>query len=125
MCVLETSYSLPLGAMLLASADQQWLSMAAAAASIYSIKYEASLVTRSLYFHLGWLEGWHETFLGWLQPPHATPVEPPLYKCIVAIGYAICIFVVFLHYFISIACQYYSHKLEYLILKPIHVAHIH
>jgi len=64
--------------MLLASADQQWLSMAAAAASIYSIKYEASLVTRSLYFHLGWLEGWHETFFGWLQPPHATPVEPPL-----------------------------------------------
>jgi len=64
--------------MLLATADPQWLSTAAAAASIYSIKYGASLVTRSLYFHLGWLEGWHETFWGWLQPPHATPVEPPL-----------------------------------------------
>ena len=31
-----------------------------------------------VYFHLGWLEGWHEAFLGWLKPPHATPVEPPL-----------------------------------------------
>jgi len=37
---------------------------------------------QSSYFHLGWLEGWHEAFLGWLQPPHATPVEPPLASCL-------------------------------------------
>jgi len=65
--------------MLLATADPQWLSTAAAAASIYSIKYAASLVTRSSYFHLGWLEGWHETFWGGfsqIKLASATPCHP-------------------------------------------------
>ena len=53
----------------------EWLSTTA---SIHSIKFGASPATKTSYFHLGWLEGWHKNFLGWLKPPHATPVEPPL-----------------------------------------------
>jgi len=41
---------------------------------------------QSSYFHLGWLEGWHEAFLGWLLPLHATPVEPPLQLVIIIIN---------------------------------------
>jgi len=48
--------------------------------------FGATPATKSSYFHLGWLEGWHKTFLGWLQPPHATPVEPPLPHCGLHIG---------------------------------------
>jgi len=69
--------------MLLATADPQWLSTTAAAAYIYSIKYGASLVTRSSYFHFWWLEGWHETFLGWLQSPRGGFSHPAQYRQLV------------------------------------------
>ena len=42
---------------------------------------ECKLYTKVHIFIWGGLRGGTRLFLGWLQPPHATPVEPPLPPC--------------------------------------------